>query len=131
MITISHYILCSDVIIDKITSEASYIRVIEEYATESLPFFSGRFFVCACIESDIFLEGIALQISSISPSKSIEPIGAFSIPQKITRAKIQAAVDNAQFKEFGKFEIVLAVVKDGKPLAVSSLPLHIKTKTVT
>lgn len=129
VVILSHFVVCADVIIDKASSEASYIRIIEEFATDALPFSPGRFFVCAFLDSDGAIDGLDIQINIISPTKLTENIGAYSIQQRISRAKIQVAVDKTQFKEFGKYFVVLSVGRMNRVQAAATIPLYIRPKT--
>lgn len=129
MISISHFALCSDVLIDKNTNEASYIRIIEEFSSESVPFVAQKFFVCAIIDSKEAVSSIDIKITVNNPSKVQETLGAFSISQEVSRAKIQIAIEKAPFSQFGRHEVAFTAQYKGKVLGESIIPLYIRKKS--
>lgn len=120
-------LLCADVIIDRESGAASFIRTFEHGTVRQLPATVPPCYVATLWDADPKArKPFSVGLTLLTPSGKEHALGANEVaPTNAALHKLNFHIPVLRVEEEGRHEIVISVVRDGKPTPAIKLPLYV------
>ncbi|SKA85573.1 hypothetical protein SAMN02745704_01894 [Paucidesulfovibrio gracilis DSM 16080] len=119
-------LLCRDVIVDRESGSASFIRAFEHGTVPSLPATVPSCFIVTLWETGPNSSGFTIGLSLVAPDGTETDLGSNQVqPTGATLHKVNFQLPGLNVSQEGRHTINLSVTQDGEQRLVKGLPLYV------